>query len=195
MKEHKIFPMYHGSRRIFDKFDQHGNDGHILSFLGFHFTPDKKTAERFARKPEKMVYIVELTVKKTLRIKESDLIKSILKWGVENGYVNQNTYNFAISKPYFSINNYSIMDMFDKPSWFSGLGGRNGSFKEFASRYKEYLISKGFDSIEYLNEIEFNETPDRWDYIVFGFSQIKIVDKYSTKEEYLTPWEKSQLNK
>lgn len=187
-----LFPMYHGSRRIFDKFSQHGNDGHILSFLGFHFTPDKKTAEKFARKPEKIVYVVELTVSKTLRITESDLIRNILKWGLENGYVEQSAYNLVINRPYFSASQSSIMDAFDAPFYSKGLGLRNGGFKEFGTKYKEYLISKGFDSIEYLNEIEFDTTPNRWDYIVFSPDQIKIVEKYSTLEPYKLPYPQYQ---
>ena len=171
--------MYHGSKKIFNTFKEHGNDGHILSYLGFHFTSNKNTAEKFARRPEKMVYVVEITVNKTLKIKESELVLDILKWGVKNKYVDPYTYELCLKKPYFSFYKPSIMDLFDKPYYFKKLGSKNGSFEEFSKNYKKYLIRKGYDSIEYLNEIEFDEYPDRYDWIVFSNEQIKIIDTYS----------------
>ena len=166
----KLFPLYHGSRRTFDEFIKNGDDGHFLSFLGFHFTDDKKIAEIFARRPDRVVYIVQLTIENSLRIKESDLVKNIMKWGGENGYVTQEILDVVRNRPYFSVNEDSISDILEEHEL---------KIEEISKGYKKYLIQQGYDSIEYLNEIEFDSMPNRWDWIIFNNIQIKIIDFYT----------------
>ena len=50
--------------------------------------------------------------------------------------------------------------------------------KKLSLEYKKYLISQGYDSIEYLNEVEWSDEK-RYDWIVFSNEQIKIIDTYS----------------
>lgn len=168
----KMFPLYHGSRRIFEEFIENGDDGHFLSFLGFHFTKDQKTAEIFARRPERVVYIVQTTVENPLKIKESDLVKNIMEWGGENGYVTQEILDIVRNRPYFSVNEDSISDILEEHEL---------NIEKISKGYKEHLIQQGYDSIEYLNEIEFDEIPNRWDWIVFNSSQIEIIESYRLK--------------
>ena len=52
--------------------------------------------------------------------------------------------------------------------------------KKLALGYKQHLIEQGYDSIQYMNEIEW-AGDRRWDWIVFDDNQIKIINIYKEK--------------
>lgn len=179
--------LYHGSRYLFNKFSDEklGSDEHLLSYMGYHFTPDKKTAKIFARKPEHAIYTVEIIFNKTLKIKESDLVRNILRWGYDNKYFSLPTKSYVIdwippwlrsiddllSLPYHNHHKQSIMDELVDDKLLSI------PHKKLALGYKKYLMKQGYDSIKYLNEIEFDGfEPVRYDWIVFHPKQIKIIN-------------------
>ena len=165
--------LYHGSRHLFNKFNQNelGKDKHLLSYLGYHFTPNKGVANKFAKRPDKVIYEVEITVNNTLKINEGDLVRNMLKWGDETGLLNIKTEELdeLLKLPYhtISMNEDSIVDEM--------LDNNIVENKTLAFYYKSYLKIEGYDSIEYLNEIEFEE----WDWIVFNNDQIKIIETHS----------------
>jgi len=174
-KNESIPHLYHGSRHLFNKFNQNelGKDNHLLSYLGYHFTPNKDVANKFAKKPDKVIYEVEITVNKTLKINEGDLVRNMLKWGDETGLLNIKTEELdeLLKLPYhtISMNEDSIVDEM--------LDNNIVENKTLSFYYKSYLKMEGYDSIEYLNEIEYyGDKPDRYDWIVFDSNQIKIID-------------------
>lgn len=189
-----IGPLYHGSRTKFDKFEHKnlGQDDHPLSYLGFHFTPSLEMAKRFARAPKYMIYTVEIKVNKTLKIKESKLMKDMLRWGFDNKYFYLKNIEDFLNQPYFSEQDRSIMDELNDFGTISD----QVSHERLALGYKKVLISKGYDSIQYLNEVEFFEpVPKRYDWIVFDSENIKIIDSQERwfkhdeddKKKYLYP--------
>ena len=184
--EFKIFenmkivgPLYHGSRYSFDNFKQdvEESDGHLISYLGNHFTPSIKIARRFARKPDFMLYTVEINVNSTLKITEGNLVREMLKWGYKKKYFDYKEKDIKelISLPYTSI---------------SGIGNSitdelldNDIVRKFtphfmlAENYKKDILEKKYDSIQYLNEIETDELSTRYDWIIFDPKNIKILNK------------------
>ena len=181
-----IGPLYHGSGSIFKKFSDEelgGNskDPHILNYLGFHFTPDFKMADRlFASPPNFVVYTVEITINKTLKIIEGNLIREMLKWGGENDYFDTKKVNLEqlLNLRYDSDTGQSINTCL----WTD----RNNLInkKKLALGYKQYLISEGYDSIKYLNEIEW-KIDKRYDWIVFKNNQVKIINIYKEPKKSL----------
>lgn len=180
----KIGPLYHGSDTLFDKFEfrKLGKDNHPLSYLGYHFTPDINLAiGHFAKSPDFAVYEVEINVKSPLIEKESELVKAIIEFGYDNGFIDYNP-RYVLSLPYFSVGDNSIMD--------SLIEGELSEIplKKIVSAYKKYLINEGYDSIQYLNEVEVYDSDygvnPRYDWIVFNSNQIKIINSYNALKDY-----------
>lgn len=174
-----IKPLYHGSRYSFTNFKltSIGKDKHPLSYLGHHFTFDKSIAKKFAKKPDYVIYEVELFINKTLKITESELVKRIVDMGYDYGYIDIYDKEYIFSLPYTS-------DSFGVDSFTTELYDNildHIPFKKISYEYKKYLISQGYDSIEYLNEIETGNY-ERYDWIVFNMNQIKIIDKKFIKK-------------
>lgn len=178
-----ITPLYHGTNTIFDKFinDKLGQDNHLLSYLGTHFTPNFNLAERvFAKYPHFVVYTVEIYVNKTLKTTESDLVKDMLIWGSKNNIYDTSKVDLKelFKLPYDSPIGNSITTC---------LWADNNTViktKKLALGYKKHLIKQGYDSIEYLNEIEWS-SDKRYDWIVFDSEQIKIINIYKQKPKGL----------
>lgn len=178
--ENTVGPLYHGSGHVFNKFsmDELGKkniDDHILDYLGFHFTPDVKLAERvFAKKPDFVVYTVEIKTNKTLKIIEGNLVRDMLQWGGDNNYFDTNKVNLKqlLDLRYESDNGQSINTCL----WTDR--NRIINKKKLALGYKKHLIEQGYDSIQYLNEIEW-VNDRRYDWIVFHSNQIKIINIYN----------------
>jgi len=176
-KGNVIGPLYHGSGHIFHEFSKEKlgstkTDGHIMDYLGFHFTPDKKMADRlFTKPPDPVIYKVEIIVNNTLKIIEGDLVRDMLSWGGENGYFDTKKVNLEqlLKLRYESDSGQSINTCL----WTD----RNKIIdkKKLALGYKAYLIQQGYDSIQYLNEIEWAKDK-RYDWIVFDSDQIRITD-------------------
>ena len=170
-----IKDLYHGSGEIFNKFlsKSLGEDEHLLSYLGFHFTPNFKLAERlFTKLPDFVVYTVEIKVKNTLKIIETKLVLDMLQYAYDNKLINQDIDIIAIKKlPYFNkhLNNDLLNWLYKNPEKINK--------KKLSLEYKKYLISQGYDSIEYLNEVEWSDEK-RYDWIVFNTNQIKIINIY-----------------
>lgn len=186
-KNNIVGPLYHGSGIVFDKFSNEKlgssrNVVHLMDFLGIHFTPDKKMAERlFSKPPNYVVYEVEIKVNKILKKRESQLVRDMLKWGGENDYVDKE----FIEKNYLLYRTYSNITPFDRENKIISLNHfllEDNTFdkKKLTLDYKQYLIEQGYDSIHYLNEIEWS-SDERWDWIVFNDNQIKIINIYKGK--------------
>ena len=193
-----VGPLYHGSGFIFDKFldeklGREKKQGHPMDFLGFHFTPDFNMADKlFTRVPHFVVYTVEIKVENTLKIKESELIKNMLKWGGQNGYIDEKVYvywgyredlSYLLMFPYYNLTpterdtfKFSLNDFL--------LQDEKINKKKLSLAYKKYLIKQGYDSIQYMNEIEWSNDR-RWDWIVFNDNQIKIINIYNQPKKGL----------
>ena len=142
-----------------------------MDYLGFHFTPDKKMADRlFTKPPNPVIYKVEIIVNKTLKIIEGDLVRYMLSWGGENGYFDTKKVNLKqlLRLRYESDSGQSINTCL----WTDR--NRIIDKKKLALGYKEHLIQQGYDSIQYLNEIEWAKDK-RYDWIVFNSDQIRII--------------------
>ena len=172
-KDNIIEPLYHGSGKVFSKFSNKklGVDNHILSYLGFHFTPNKNLAEVFAKEPEYVTYTVKIKVNKTLKIIEGNLVRNMLSWCGENNYFDTKKVNLEqlLNLRYDSDTGQSINTCL----WTD----RNTLInkKKLALGYKKHLIQQGYDSIEYLNEIEWS-SDKRYDWIVFNNNQVEIIN-------------------
>lgn len=196
-----IGPFYHGSGVVFDKFsleksfekESKSKYYHVLNYLGFHFTPDKNMALRlFSKEPEFVVYTVKIKVNKTLKMKESEIVREMLKWGHENGLIEDELsvrtghpipksipFKIMIHAPYWEL---TKMDREYYPTSLNSflLEDKKIDKKKLALGYKQHLIEQGYDSIEYMNEIEWSQDR-RWDWIVFDDNQVKIINIYKEK--------------
>ena len=178
--QHSTNPLFHGSCHKFDIFDfgKLGKDGHMMSFLGVHFSESEDVAEIFMGGPDYIFYEVELDVKNPFIIKESDLMKKMLTFGIDNGIINPNEiFMFSQSElfsiPYYSKNETCLNDILIRQ-----LTTRDS--KEIVFKYKKHLIKQGYDSIKYKNELEKPEI-NRWDWIAFEPEQIKILHTWNQK--------------
>jgi len=173
--------LYHGSSHKFDifDFDKLGGDGHPMSFLGVHFSEDEKIAENFINPPDYILYEVEISYNKFLIIKEGELVKNMIKYALDNKIIDQSiftddilslSYHMGFQKPTDRCITKSLISLPYKDS------------KKMSLEYKKILISKGFDCIKYINEIESPEI-ERYDWIVFNPEQIKIIESWSSKPE------------
>lgn len=196
-----IEPLYHGGGVLFDKFsleklsekENKSQYYHILNYLGFHFTPDKNMALRlFSKEPDFVVYTVKVKVNKTLKMKESDVVRDMLKWGHENGIVGDKLYvktvmgiekeydfKILVNSPYWSLTRH---DREYYPISLNSflLEDKKIDKKKLALGYKQHLIDEGYDSINYMNEIEWAQDR-RWDWIIFNDNQVKIINIYKEK--------------
>lgn len=168
--QHSVGPLFHGSGHKFDIFDFNklGEDGHLLSFLGMHFTENEDVAENFVNPPDYIFYEVELKYNKFLEIKESDLVKNMLRFGVDNKILDLEI-NFDL--PYYGTSN-DILGQLQNLSYEKA--------KETSLKYKSHLIKQEYDSIKYINEIEMIDIK-RWDWIIFEPEQIKILKTWDQK--------------
>jgi len=179
--KYTVGPLFHGGSTKFELFDFNklGKDGHLLSFLGCHFSEDEIVAERFMNPPDYVIYEVELKVNKPLIIKEGDLVRNMLKFGVENNIINKYIFNRQnrifdeiLKLPYYEISQETISHKL--------LYLKSEDSKKISLSYKDYLIKQGYDSIKYENEIELPEI-DRFDWIAFNENQIKIIHVWDQK--------------
>lgn len=199
--KYNIGPLFHGSKHRFEIFDfeKLGGDWHILSFLGVHFSENEKIAESFIGPPDYTFYEIELKVNNPLDIKENDLVRNMIKFGVENNIINKSIFNRQtvsnsdndkifddiLSLPYFN-NSYNEIPCLNTKIC-DCLRPENS--KKIAEEYKKYLIQQGYDSIKYKNEIE-KPHIIRYDWIAFNQEQIKIIEIWDQK-----PILKSEIKK
>lgn len=194
--ENTVGPLFHGSKHKFDIFDfeQLGQDGHLLSFLGVHFSEDEIIAESFMGPPDFIIYDVELKIKKFLEIKESDLVRDMIKFGVNKKFINPTDF---FETPYPEVLNLPYYD--DKISTtikpqlaVELLKIEKIKCQKTSIAYKKHLIKQGYDSIKYKNEIEMPEI-ERWDWIVFYKEQIKVlkISDQNSKMKEQEDWEQN----
>jgi hypothetical protein len=184
INESKIYehPLFHGSGRKFDIFDFNrlGQDGHLLSFLGIHFTENDTVAERFTNPPDYIIYEIELKYNKFLKIKEGNLVKEMLKFGLEKKIIDLSIFpsKNIFDLPYFGTKNCLMNQLFNLT---------DGKAKEISLEYKNHLMNQGYDCIKYINEIE---SPDikRFDWIIFKSEQIKVLKVWDLKPRLEIKW-------
>ena len=176
--QHVKEPLFHGSGSYFRKFDFEviGKDSHFLSFLGIHFTESDEVAEQFLKPPDYKFYEVRLKYNKYLEIKESDLVKDILKFGF-NKKIIAPKYQFSLDLPY-----YIPYDAFKDTEDCNRKYIPKDITQKTALEYKKILMNKGYDCIKYINEIELPEI-ERYDWIAFNQDQIQIIKVWDQKPE------------
>ena len=177
-KGNTIGPLYHGSDSVFNEFSSEklGDDNHLLSYLGCHFTPNFDMAQRlFARKPNPTVYTVEITVVNPLKITENRLVRNMIKWGYDNDYFDKKKIDmsFVENSLYDSPNGGDL----NTALWCDNGPNQIINKRKLSLGYKNnFLIPQGYDSIEYLNEIEWVRDK-RYDWIVFNNNRVKIINR------------------
>ena len=178
-KINKVGPVFHGSCHKFDifDFDKLGKDGHMMSFLGVHFSESEDVAEIFMGSPDYIFYEVELNVRNPLITKEGDLMRKMFKFGIDNGTINPTEIFTRPESELFSIPYYSKNDLCLNDLLMRGLMKYS---KKISLNYKKHLIKQGYDSIKYKNELEKPEI-NRWDWIAFEPEQIKILHTWNQK--------------
>jgi len=183
-KEQEITPLYHGTCIPFERFDKQflgSISGDIPSHLGYHFTPNENLAKQiFANEPHKdsfencRAYEVGIKVTKTLKTSESALVKDILRWGIEQNIIinKQEKLLQLLQHPYYSSDEkVSIVGTLNSEEW-EDKGVPYINYEILAIRYlNEVLRHQGFDSIQYINEIEW-ASENRYDWIIFDEAQI-----------------------
>jgi hypothetical protein len=115
----------------------------------------------------------------------------MLKRGHENGIVDDKLYvrtamglkeydfNIMINAPYWSLTKFD-RDYYSVSLNDFLLEDKKIDKKKLSLGYKQHLMKNGYDSINYMNEIEW-PLERRWDWIVFDDKQIKILDVYKQK--------------
>jgi|GEM_PF-833160 hypothetical protein len=210
-EKREINPVYHGTCIPFKQFDKQFlglKSGDIPSHLGYHFTPNKKLAATlFANDPfedsyEHCRYIeARLRVKKTLKTTEEVLVKTILKWGVENDIIQERKEELLqlLTLPYHTDkgNENNLVDTLNSDQWTT-YGHPFINYEALATAYlNKVLIPQGIDSIWYQNDIEWAHEK-RYDWIVFDKKQIdeqqvEYVVKKDIKPTSTTPHTIQQL--
>jgi len=186
-KINKVGPVFHGSCYKFDifNFEKLGKDGHVMSFLGVHFSENENVAEMFMGGPDYIFYEVELNVKNPFVITEGDLVRKMFQLAIDNRIIKpEEIFMFPVSElmsiPYEDKNRTCLNSQLSRSL-------TKIDSKKMSLDYKEYLIKNGYDCIKYKNEIEKPEI-DRWDWIAFEPSQIKILKTWNQKPDLKTKW-------
>lgn len=166
--------VYHGSKKEFFEFKKEllgKNTGDLLSYFGFHFTEDKNMAQSLFASKEGNLLECYLTIRNPYVITESELVKEALLFAQKSGMIDENKVNLRklFKLPYYSHQGNSIASHLINDAWKDS---PLINYKEVTNSYLEELKKRGFDGIQYKNEIEwaFNE---RYDWIAFEPTQIK----------------------
>lgn len=174
--------VYHGTTSKFKSFNKKklGNkDNNIMSFLGFHFTPDYNMADRLFRKSANdEILECYLSIKNPFVCKESDAVKEALKLGYEKGYIDIESNNFdkLLNMEYFNNQDGGLANILAIDGYHAQRGWEHQfDLKAIGLNYLKYLKSQGYDGIKYLNEIEWAQD-ERYDWIAFEPNQIKSVN-------------------
>ncbi|HEY9084060.1 MAG TPA: N-6 DNA methylase [Vicingaceae bacterium] len=204
-QKREITPVYHGTCIPFNQFDKQFlglKSGDIPSHLGYHFTPSKKLAATlFANDPFEDSYehcrYIEATLKvnKTLKTTEETLVKTILKWGIENDIIQERKAELLnlLKLPYQTDkkDEKNLVDTLNSDQW-NPYGHPLINYKALSTAYlNKVLKPQGFDSIWYQNGIEWAHE-NRYDWIVFDEKQIEqqqveYVAKKDSKPGSTTP--------
>lgn len=174
--------VYHGTSASFTTFNKRKlgkEDLNIMSFLGFHFTPDKEMADRLFRKSANdKILECYLSIKNPYVAKESDMVKEALELGFEKGYIDLSSEKFKkiMALEYFNNTDGGLSNVLAMDGHYA-LKGWEHSFdlKAIGVNYLKYLKSQGYDGVKYLNEIEW-ASDERYDWIAFEPKQIKAVE-------------------
>ena len=174
--------VYHGTSSKFKSFNKKklGNkDNNIMSFLGFHFTPDYNMADRLFRKSvNDEILECYLSIKNPFVCKESDAVKEALKLGYEKGYIDIGSNNFGklLNMEYFNNQDGGLANILAIDGYHAQKGWEHQfDLKAIGLNYLKYLKSQGYDGVKYLNEIEWAQD-NRYDWIAFEPNQIKSVN-------------------
>ena len=176
--------VYHGSEENFDTFDRSklgSKSMDIMSYLGFHFTPNKEMAERLFVKANTDIMPVYLNIKNPYIAKESDLVKEALLFAKKNNKIPSSVNLEKIFKmPYFSQDGKSIINVLsDDASKIYYDETPLIDYKDITMDYLNHLKEQGYDGIKYINQIEWADE-NRYDYIAFKPEQIKSVNNQGT---------------
>lgn len=179
--------VYHGSEENFDTFDRSklgSKSMDIMSYLGFHFTPNKEMAERLFVKANTDIMPVYLNIKNPYIAKESDLVKEALLFAKKNNKIPSSVNLEKIFKmPYFSQDGKSIINVLsDDASKIYYDETPLIDYKDITMDYLNHLKEQGYDGIKYINQIEWADE-NRYDYIAFKPEQIKSVNNQGTFDE------------
>ncbi len=180
----KPLVVYHGSENSFDTFDRERlgtKSFDIMSYLGFHFTPNKEMAERLFVKADTNVMPVYLKIENPYVTSESNIVKEALLFAQKNGKIPSNVkLNKILQMPYFSQQEKSIITVLSDDASKIYYGETPFiDYKDITNDYLNYLKEQGYDGIKYINEIEWADEK-RYDYIVFNPEQIKSVSNQGT---------------
>ena len=180
----KPLVVYHGSEENFNIFDREklgAKSMDIMSYLGFHFTPNKEMAERLFVRADADIMPVYLNIKNPYTTKESEIVKEALLFAKKNNKIPSKVNLDKILKmPYFSQDGKSIINILsDDASKVYYDETPLIDYKDITMDYLEYLKDQGFDGIKYINEIEWADE-NRYDYIAFEPEQIKSINNRGT---------------
>lgn len=176
--------VYHGTEENFDTFDRDklgSKSMDIMSYLGFHFTPNKEMAERLFVRANADIMPVYLNIQNPYIAKESELVKEALLYAKANNKIPSKVNLDKILKmPYFSQDGKSIINVLsDDASKIYYDETPLIDYKDITMDYLNHLKEQGFDGIKYINEIEWADE-NRFDYIAFEPEQIKSVSNRGT---------------
>lgn len=177
--------LYHWSLNNFEYFNSSflwTNINDLLSNIGFHFTDDYKLAMNlfwYDTNGSRQWYLYHIDIiedNNYIEYTESELIKNILKFGVDTKLINKSYYNSIINLPYWDNywNDSIIKKLYN--NWKRTTSKNFINKKELANRFKENLLNKWIHIIKYKNEIEWS-SDNRFDYIILKDSDINIIKK------------------
>ena len=188
INRHRDITTYHGSEKWFQDFDFKkvgGNTGNdYLSLLGFHFTEDYDIAKGFSKqlfsnnKDSGQILTVNLHMNKTLKLTEHELVLGIYKYGDMKGLTFIN-YDYVKDLPYFLPYPQSIDKEtgIDKETLYDTITKEidEQTTKKIVRSFKQNILLKnGYDSIEYLNQIECRKNKNRYDFIILKQELIEV---------------------
>lgn len=170
INKHRDITVYHGTAKYFDNFDFKkvgtGTVNDYLSLLGIHFTEKFEIAKSFIKqdKNTNRVLSCQLHLNKTLKLTEHELVLGIIKYGLSKGYTIGDYQDMSDFKEISKIPYYDRRMI--KQDLHFYLSQNSVYPKKMVSEFKRnVLLKNGYDSIEYLNQIEKEQDIDRYDFI------------------------------
>lgn len=175
--KHRDITVYHGSHNWFQDFDLRklsSNTKDFLSMIGFHFTTDKKVAESFTKSYPKnhgQILTIYLHMNKTLKLTEHELVLGIIKYLMTKGHDFGDFEKLKELVYYDTVSDYTLYT--ELQNFFSY---EDNEIKRGVNNFKKnVLLKNGYDSIEYLNQIEIRrKNSNRYDFISLKLDILEV---------------------
>lgn len=174
--------LYHGTKTDFERFDDgrlgSGTSADVMSMFGHHFTEDRRKAGKFAGE-HGVVKEVRIKAQKPYVGDEADITRAALKAAIENRIFDSDFTNRRVR---------NILEIYNDRGDKDDLHGKATRFltggdyiddslskeevRAIVDHFRDNLMSQGYDSIKYRNQVEHSRFDHQLDVIAFSGKQV-----------------------